>query len=112
MIDDTLLDRLDALEREFGAGETGGVFINLADSTDPRVAPYVIREEPGDHDPIGSYEYVELPCLLPKSIPSGVQILETEDVVRLWEIQPDDVRERELEYRIEHGEPTPPILQQ
>lgn len=112
MVADTLRDRLDALEGEFGAGETSGVFVTLADVGDPTVAPYVICEEIEDADPIDSYEYVELPCLIPKSIPSGVQILETEDVVRLWEIQPDDVRERELEYRIEHGEPIPPILQQ
>jgi hypothetical protein len=39
-----------------------------------------------------------------------MHFLDGEDVETLWSILPEETREKELEYRLEHGMPIPPIL--
>lgn len=108
-----LRDRLEALENRFGLDADNALYVvNASPVLDDGMAPYSITEEWDDDPLIDRTERVELPVFKPTTVQSGIQCFDGEDVRRLWEIQPEDVREQELEYRIEHGLPIPPVLQQ
>lgn len=88
-------------------------FVSAPEDSDIDLSPFVVEEEPDADDPIDTYEHVELPVFKPRSVRGGgITVVDPEDIVRLWSIMPDETRERELEYRIEHGKPIPPVLQE
>lgn len=71
---------------------------------------FTVTVEPPEEDPIDSYTEVAIPKHRPPGYRGGVTPLDGEDLAILWDTMPDDVRDREREYRREHGEPLPPVL--
>lgn len=115
MVDDDLTDRLDDLEERLGVGDSGTTYVlpgtTCTDGVD--LSPFTVETEietPTDVE--ATQERVILPKHKPRWARGGVQCLEADDVRTLWESLPDDVRERELEARLEAGDPIPPFLQQ
>jgi hypothetical protein len=96
---------LDDLRGQYG--EDGpGVCVVIADAPDR----FTVTVEPPDEDPVDSYTEVAIPKHLPPAYRGGVTVIDDEDLAALWDTMPDAVREREREYRREHGEPLPPVL--
>jgi hypothetical protein len=110
-----LEDRVDALEAEFQVDADGEPLLFVMAGAWPEgvdLEPYMIRHEMPENDMIDYYEEVAIPKFLPEDLRRGMHFLDGEDVETLWSILPEETREKELEYRLEHGHPIPPILQQ
>lgn len=97
---------LDDLEEQLG---DDGANILVATGGVPE--EYQITVEPPEEDPVDAYSEVAIPNHLPPEYRrGGVSVLGTADITALWDTMPDDIQEREREYRREHGEPLPPVL--
>jgi hypothetical protein len=112
-MNDDLADRLDTVERRAGIADTddgpgSNVFIGRFSTDLPE--RYRIVTEPPEEDPIDRHTTVAIPKILPPSYRGGVTVLDDDAIRELWDTMPEDVREREREYRREHGEPIPPVL--
>jgi hypothetical protein len=71
---------------------------------------YRVATDAPEDDPIDKSEKVAIPNHLPPSYRGGVTTLDEDDLRALWDDMPEDIREREREYRREHDEPIPPVL--
>lgn len=116
---DDLEARLDDLESSFGVGPTAIVVIAPTTAHDePEEWPddvglddITVRHEPADPDPIDAYEEVVVPFHRPQAYRGGVVTMSKADIAQVYAAMPEDVREAELELRIERGEPIPEVLQ-
>ena len=112
-MNDDLEDRLDAVERRAGfGGRDDGPGVNVVIcrfSTDLPERYRIVTELP-EEDPVDRHTTVATPNVLPPSYRGGVTVLDDETIRELWDTMPEDVRDREREYRREHGEPIPPVL--
>lgn len=113
---DELEGRLDELEQAFGVNSGPKTIIAFpsgsSDSVDEDI--FITEQfEVGKDGEYGEHQYIAIPNYRPRSAEVGsVQCLTYEEIEALWHRMPDDIRERELESRLESGEPIPPILQQ
>lgn len=120
MTSDDLEDRLDRLEDHFQIDKTSVVIVappgakdvdwpdgvDRADITHTRQHP-----TPDGQDPIET-EVPVVPKHLPQAFRGGVVTMSYPEIAHVYVSMPDEVREEELERRLENGEPIPPILQQ
>jgi len=124
MVDEDLWERLDGLEDRFSIGGTecviiapsgatsDDVFGDWPDDTPREDITLTYTEEAPVEDKSIEWEKVLVPVYRPPKYRSGLVIMSEKEVAHVYASMPDDVREKELEYRVEHGKPIPPVLQQ
>lgn len=122
---DDLHDRVADLEAAYGLGDdsqTTRIIVGDSSRSDQPETSIdlddirITREHGEDLDESEEHlqmvsEEIVVPHHLPKYYRNGLVIMNYDEVAWCWEHMPDDIRERELEYRLEEGEPIPPILQ-
>ena len=110
MIGDDLDQRLSNLEEQAGVSMRGSPLVITYGCS----SEYMVEYEPNsDDDPIDSYSEPALPNVWPPAyLSKPVVVLTSGEIMELWDTMPDDVREREREYRREHGLPLPPVLEE
>jgi len=122
MTSDDLRDRLEDLETQFGVGPTATVIVNPTGSHGDEDLDWpddvarddimvTNREEPVNGETLG-WERPLVPWHRPPQYRGGIVIMSEKEVAHVYASMPDDVREKELEYRVEQSEPIPPLLQQ
>lgn len=101
---------LEDLERTLGDGGSDvTVFIGRFSRASTNEGYQVTTDAP-EEDPIDKITEIAIPHHRPPSYRGGVTTLDDDDLRILWDEMPEDVREREREYRREHDEPIPPVL--
>lgn len=118
---DDLWNRLQSLESAYGlADDDDGVLVaapldeaDVDDDQDGRPGDDVeaITTE-RERDEATTIMELAIPQHRPPVYRNGVTVASYREIRALWEEMPDEVRDRELEVRIEQGLPIPPILQQ
>lgn len=111
-----LRDRLRELENSFGFGPTAAVVVGAGgDEWPDDVAreDVEIRKVVADPaDPIDEVHELAVPYHRPPEYRGGVVVMSPADVASVYAAMPDEVRERELEYRLDNGLPVPGVLTQ
>lgn len=115
---DELRDRLDELEARFNPADTSAVVVIGRATDEPfpdGVDPTDIMNQwtaPGiDDEPLTVDEPV-IPIHRPPQYRGDVVVMSEQQIAQVFATMPDEIRRKEREARVEHGEPIPAVLQQ